>query len=829
MMHLTIFRNYLAQLGIFFVLCGLLCGLLPNAAAQEDSGFKYIEVKVIGPDGQALPDVSVDVKIDNMEFPMPTNQDGQISLNVPSGYNHRLQLSVKHDTFVAVGVRWSSGKGIPEKFEIPLQKGTPIGGLVLDEKGQPVEGAKVEAARINNPQTDGKLQPLLDGHLATTDEEGRWQILTETNKSRPLHLRLSHADYVSDTSYRQRASWEQLLKLDHPLVLKKGIELRGQITDPDGESIAGALVSLGGNRYMGEKKETQADAEGNYRFSNVSPANTIITVAAKGWASELRVIPTHEDMEPVDFQLQFGKSIQLLVTDPDDVPVEGVGVMVDEWRGHRSLPEKIYRGKTNAEGIWKSVSMPADEVDFDFFKQGHMSTRGHKLTADGEQHTIVMPWPVVISGSIVDAESGLPVEKFNIVQGIDWGNRNDQVHWKRHNIKPSVNGKYRTEFTQPRAGHLVRIEAEGYRPAISRVVRSDEGKVTINFELEEGAGPSGLVKMPDGELAVGAKLYVATPSEGLHFRNGMEEQHGEGAKATTDEQGKYSLPFLDEKILLICLHETGWARLSDKLAENAKEIQLQAWSKVEGTLLQGKEPLAGEPVALYFNEPYVQNAPRAHWDYQATSDADGKFLFDHVLGGEATVARSITFAESESGSIMTSYSHNEPVSLVAGQTTQVQLGGTGRAIKGRLKVPKDYEPTVAWNMGSVHMSEQSEQVASAQGFFHAFGKALAQTGNRPQKPKKQSRWHHYAAAVDAEGGFAIPDVMPGHYRLRITLYAEPVGERRSWNPIGTLRPSITVPEPDEKTDQDPFDVGEFVLKMVEPNPPAVNGAFTPLP
>ncbi len=806
-----------------FLATGWLSG---SVLAQGDSGFKYLEVTVVGPDEKPMAGVAVDVKIDGMEFAMPTDDEGKISLNAPGGAKSRLQLSVKHEGFVGVLVSWQGGKSFPEEFSIPLAKGEPVGGVVRDEQGEPVEGVKIESRVPGSTASDGKLRPLLSGHLATTDAAGRWQILMETGSETLLFLKPSHDEYRKYAFLGVPANWEELKSLEHVLVIEKGINLQGKVTNVEGEAIVGALVFMGNNRWGNDKQEIKTDAEGKYRFGNVAAGSPLVTVSAKGWAPVVRTVSTSKEMEPVDFQLERGKSIRILVTDAQDEPIAEVGVAVESWRGHETLPQEIYRGKTDRDGIWQLESMPAGEVKFSLFKRGHMSVRNTMLAASEETHTIVLPWALVVSGKVVDAESGLPLEKFEVVQGIDWGNARQATHWDRYNVKTGADGKYRTEFSEPRAWHFVRIEADGYRPGVSRVLRDNEGKVTIHFEMEEGTGPSGVVKTPEGKPAVGAKLLVATPEEGLYCNNGNVQTNRQKPPATTDEEGKYVLPFLDEGFVLICLHESGWARLSEKQVGKAREIELHAWSQVEGTLLEGKEPVVGERVRLYFNQRYVRGVPSVNWSYQVTSGADGKFRFDRVIGGEGTVARSVLFGDtSGNGSSMTTSSHGERVSLIAGETVQVQIGGTGRTIRGQLKVPKDYKESVAWKMGSVQMSEQPERVSGPQGFFHALGKAMAGGKSRLIQREKQPHRRSYASAIDAEGGFAIADVEPGGYRMSVTLYAKPVGEQYNWQPIGSLNERVTVAEAGEKEGLEGVDLGEFTLEMVESNPAGTNGTL----
>ncbi len=786
--------------------------------AQGDSGFKYLEVTVVDPEGKPLADVAIDVSVDSMQFPMPTDDEGKISLNVPSGENSRLRLSLKHEGYVALSGYWRGGDKIPEELKVELEKGKPIGGIVHDENGEPIEGVKIEATGPSRASDEVVLQPMLAGELATTDAEGRWQFTTKTDEPQRLMLKLSHPDYVNQGNYRDLATWEELKSLDHVLILEKGIELIGQVTNPDGEPISDAIVFMGKHRYVNdrEKRTARTDEQGQFSLTNVSPGSTMVTVAAQGWAPEMRSVAVRREMEPVDFQLAEGNAIKLLVTDIDDEPVEGARIMLEQWRQAQTLPQEIYQGHTDAEGVWESNSLPAEALRFSVYKQGYMQAENTNFSPDGEQHTVVLPWPLAVSGNVVDAESGLPLEKFDIVQGIDWGNVHQQTHWERHNVQQGTNGKYHTEFTYPRAGHLVRIEAEGYKPGISRVIKTNEGEVTINFQLEEGTGPSGTVKNPDGKPLEGAKLHVATSEDGLYFNNG-EEQQRRKPSAVTDAKGKYTLPFMDGNYAVVALHDTGWAQLGGEQIEKSADIQLQAWSAVEGTVLAGTELLAEEQIRLYFNQPYVQNAPRIHWSYNTLTDAAGNFKFDRIAGEEAVVARSVRFADRGQQGWHSSYSHSEQVKLKPGETAKVQIGGKGRAIRGQLNVPKGNEQKVAWNMGVVQMSQHTATPANPGGLFHALGRAIAGGSIRSRTPAKQTFRRNYASAIDEEGRFAITDVEPGTYRMSVQLHTVSDGREQYWQPIGTLTEVVTIPETKEPGDgenaQDPHDLGEFTLKM----------------
>lgn len=788
--------------------------------AQEEGGFKYIEITVVDPDDNPVPGAAVEVSIDGMQFPMPSNGKGKLSLNVPSGPNSRLNVQVKHEDYASVGIFWQGSDTIPSEYTLKLSPGVQIGGIVQDEEGQPIEGVKVEGATLTNSSGVAVLRPQLGGELATTDKAGRWQITTADDHSLTLMLKLSHEDFLSTDSYDHQPTWQQLRSLEHVLQMKKGIQLHGKVVDTEGTPIVGALISLGSDRYMVGHQQQRTDAEGKYHFRNVEAGAQLATICALGKAPEMQLVEIQKDIEPVDFTLQSGKTIKVRVTDPDGLPLAGIGIAGDDWRGNRTLPNEIYRGTTDEKGIWQCDSMPDDQVSFDLFARGQMSSRDNGLTAREEPHTIVMQWPLLVTGKVVDAESGLPIEKFQVVRGIFWGSGNEQIHWERYNLIEGRDGKYEIEFTEPRAGHHVRIEAPGYRPGVSRLLKNDEGEVRVNFSLEEGKGPSGIVKTPAGQPAEGATLHIAIGGEGLYFHDGLRESNRQTPNANTAADGTFALPFLDDRFELVCLHESGWAQLDQSQLVDEVEIQLQPFSIVEGKVVEGSTPLANENVVLHFNDPYERDAPRVYWSYSAITDGAGKFRFERVVRSDATVARTISFADYGNGGSMSTYSHSENVKLQPGKVTHVQLGGSGRTVFGQLKTPEHYKQPVLWRMGCVQLWTNNQRTSG--GFFHELGRLLAGGGAQPTQPQATRR--SYGATIDEEGHFRVADVEPGNYTMHVQLHEVPLGGNPSWNDIGTLHTTITVPAATAE-ENEAIDLGEFTLTMREPQTSAtVTGA-----
>ena len=71
-----------------------------------------------------------------------------------------------------------------------------------------------------------------------------------------------------------------------------------------------------------------------------------------------------------------------------------------------------------------------------------------------------------------------------------------------------------TRFASPnrwKHGHRLRIEAEGYAPAISRLIADRAGDVTIDFELVAGQSITGVVRLPGGRPVDGCGRGAGCP------------------------------------------------------------------------------------------------------------------------------------------------------------------------------------------------------------------------------------------------------------------------------------------------------------------------------
>ena len=108
--------------------------------------------------------------------------------------------------FVPLRVYWGddlTSPKLPKSVTVPMEPGTVWGGVVRNEKGEPIAGVKVnvrywESTSEVNPHLRVNIDDDIEG--VTTDKDGRWRmdILPASFTDDDWRIFLTHPDYVSD-------------------------------------------------------------------------------------------------------------------------------------------------------------------------------------------------------------------------------------------------------------------------------------------------------------------------------------------------------------------------------------------------------------------------------------------------------------------------------------------------------------------------------------------------------------------------------------------------------------------------------------------------------
>lgn len=705
-----------------------------------------------------------------------TDKEGKALAEWPAaskvGY---FRLETSKSKFVPIYKDWSDEVRpveLPRSVELRCQAGTPIGGVVRDEAGQPIAGAKVSIS-APVPEKANNFHSWLG--FKTTDAEGQWRLDEAPEVLAGLNIRVEHPAY--------RPGWAQASRnLDSPTVLKKGLSVRGRVVDGwSGKPIAGARAVLGADIWGSDPPRAKSDASGWFTLENGVEGPSVVTIQCHGYAPELKDVRVGEDGEPVEFRLGPSNLLKVRVVDREGKPVAGAYFAADTWRGRRSIH---FRATSDAEGRIAWNEAPKDVVLCDLGQGGFMARRHAPLTASGAEQTVTLDPELVLSGRVTDASTGAPVPEFRIVSGRRFEGQ-EQVFWSRGGGSSYTGGQYTFKTNEASAAHFLRVEAIGYRSADSLEIKSDEGARTIDFALERTEALSGVVLLPDGRPAPGVEVALATVETRINMSHGGFARSDGTPMTRTGPDGRFAFSPPGDRFLLIALGDAGYADASgDLFAKGGGKLALQPWGRIEGRVLIAGKPGADQPVHFEPIRPVQGGGIFVFdYDYSSSTDRDGRFRFDRVMPGAGNIGR-VVITEFSGGSQMHASCWQEPIEARPGQTATVTIGGTGRAVIGRVVLDGTPDAPVDW---------RRNEPATIQ----------APRSERGEGPRRHDR---FVSNLDRDGRFRVEDVPPGRFELTIPVNAQPDPKScGAGTKLGELVQSITVPE---GSGDGPNDLGE---------------------
>jgi len=538
-------------------------------------------------------------------------------------------------------------------------------------------------------------------------------------------------------------------------------------------------------------------------------------------------------MEPVDFQLGSAQTIRGRVVDVADKPIEGVEVSLESWHHRETIK---WETKTDAEGVFEWNQAPKDEMLFAFSKKGYRPIRFLELTPDVDEHIIVMDAALKVSGKVVDADSNEPISEFKLILGDRPKQRQDSlISWDREAARTFTGGRYELEFDgrdlyfSRNSCYFVRVEADGHVPGISsRSFTQEDEDVSIDFMLEKGRGPSGIVYLPNGEPAAGAKVALSTPSHPVFISGGRLEDDKRWQSVTTGTDGRFSFSPQTDKYLLVVVHNEGYAEITDEELVIDPNIFIEPWGRLEGVLRVGGHTLARGNIGLEYLRDYDQNVPPAarlgfHYNVPLT-DANGCFARDRLVPGKVRISYMYPL-----GSMMVTHTRQEIIEIPPGETANVTIGGTGRAVTGKF-VAVPYEP-IAWHKGQVSLdlklpeppypNDFEEMIFVERREWDYNWRRQTEEGRLYEKMERTQRGRSYRANVEPGGTFRVDDVPSGEYELR-ACFGSNIGGKAAWGPrkpVPAPDCEFTVPDVNETDSNQPLDLG--VIKVWQDKYPRV--------
>ena len=459
-------------------------------------------LNVVGPGRLPLPNASVEIRTS----PMPTadqirrgefvragaygalaktDSSGQLVVSFPRR-PPRLSFGIMQPGYGPYWAEWDSTshpQTIPQVFTAELDEGWSVGGVVVDASGQPVEGVGVDPS-VYHKMRPGDAEQLGVGTRIATDSEGKWRFDHVPASMRDIHVAFNHPDYGPLRIRLPRNGFE--VKQDATpttrVELQRGLTVTGRVTDESGTPIVGAPVRT---KFLNDIREARTNERGAYTLTGCEPRMTRLVVSAKGRATDMQDVRVDPDMPPVNFSMKPGGKIRVRVVDEEGHGIPKARIFFQRWRGRFDYFEFDHASQyTDENGVWEWREAPLDEFQADICRPDGMQLSRRSLIAREEEYVFLPPRVLVVSGSVVDAKTKVPVKKFRVTPGLRNNDPGIRMNWIPSDSYEATDGTYRIHLMHDYPAHLVRIEAEGYKVAISRDVMTDEGEVDLDFELQ---------------------------------------------------------------------------------------------------------------------------------------------------------------------------------------------------------------------------------------------------------------------------------------------------------------------------------------------------------
>jgi uncharacterized GH25 family protein len=536
---------------------------------------------------------------------------------------------------------------------------------------------------------------------AKSDAEGKWRVhrVPKDLAGFDLDVKVKRPDVAGVERFEgEKLPIDKLRDQTAVFVVRKGIVMEGTVTDPQGKPVKGATVGLYLDRSGSDCPKTKTDENGRYRIAANEPGQYTVAAVADGLVSDWKPITVGKDPRTVDLRLGKGEKLRLRVVDPAEKPLPGVlistvfdfnksnfrALMLDYESARENAP--AYHSPTDAEGRWSRLWIPKDQIHFVIEKEGYVTTYKSFAPEEREQVITLEAGVWSISGRVVDSKTKAPVTKFRVTDGFLSGD-GAPIYWSKNRPVENENGEYRISWNSPHERRFILIEADGYYSSKpSPRAGQKPTQTTYNVELNPGEDIAGVVLSPDGKPLANADVVLCTPERGFYLRNGRPDLGQHPLSVRTGSDGRFSFPPQNGPFRLVAMHDRGFAE-AIKPAD-MKQVTLQPWARVEGTLSIKNNPGVKEHIWIDFGNlwrldpnalsPQDDSVRRICIDYQAETDDKGHYVLDRVPPGKAKIN-----LIPKDGVSSWNGANNQSVEFVPGMTLKLDIHADSANSDGR--------------------------------------------------------------------------------------------------------------------------------------------------
>ncbi|MFI5181677.1 MAG: carboxypeptidase regulatory-like domain-containing protein [Thermoanaerobaculia bacterium] len=646
-----------------------------------------------------------------------------------------IRISADEPRYVPLRRNVEITSGETKKLDAPLVLGASLTGRVTDENGQPVAGAQGALVPIGETGLAAFMRQVrasASAPLFRTATDGTFRA-SRLMPGASQRLTVAHPEFASSTlGGLTLVSGQTTANVS--VVLRHGAAITGVVHDKDGNPLEGAeaevqqgmgfrggrggaalqmniLSGAGGPR---QRPAVKTGADGRFEIRGLTPGDYTLWLRKSGFASE-RIdpvkVPEEGSPEALSVTLDPGAAISGVVRQKSGTPAEGWSVVSSE-AGTSALGPRA-RGNlspTGSDGLFVLDGLkPGQPYDLQLFGGPGLGPSKKNVIPPIDGVEIVVSGTGRIAGRAVDAQTGRPIPEYAVLYEPERSggggvfrivNRLAGQRLTGMGEKTEIrsdDGTFQLDDVPPGTWSVV-VEAKGYQPARAGNVVVEEGGTVRDVEIKVSLG-----------AALKGRVLDATTGQPVAGAMVMHGSAGAGAGAgplaaiastspedevATDADGAFALEGLvPGKVSLTVKHPDytdGHQTIDVKEGTGTAEIKLTPGSALGGLVVSdAQQPLPGADVVLQSAGDTGFGRGMLTSGSSTTSDASGRFRFDHLSAGRYSLVASLRSRSSATQTIVLQdgQSRDDAVlQIAAGATLQGVVSGIPDSSKNGMTV-----------------------------------------------------------------------------------------------------------------------------------------------
>ncbi len=619
-----------------------------------------LNVKVVDESGNPVANSQVRTSLGHLAS---TNTEGLVSFR---GARNTVEVSASAAGYAASGTTVQIPKGGSEtSAELMLIHGTAALGHVVNERGQPVVGARIV------PYTPSEMRSGASHNWSVSDDGGVFRF--ETVPKGIFQFTALHPDYAPSTT--TPISFDgATLRSDLEIVMSPGATISGRVVDSSKSGVASATVRMvvdNADVGPGNIRATKSDESGAFTLTGL-PRETVslIAEATTGTSSATTIdLLTKTEVSNLLIQLDQVGRITGIVVDETGEPVPEVKVV--SWPDSKTVTserEAFLAGErvAHSDGAGKFTLGPLEDGVYEVV--AITGNAGYDLPVSAKPGTdlieLVVPTAGAISGGVEFTDGGRP----NLIAIELTRPPATPFSGDKFSMQDITPGRYRVrirgpEFTETSVGE---VEIGPGQQVDLGTIQVSRGRTVSGRVIDANGSPVSRATVAIGKQLIGDSNSMLASG----IDNGVAEELGLKV-LQTDERGEFSFPAMgDEDLVVAAEHPRVGRSQAVRIPTGSANAKIELTTISEGQL-SGVATRGGTPAAK-LRVAAVQPGANQQFATAFTND-NGAFQFAKLAPGDYTITLTETLPSG-----MRSFT-SQTVSVAPGQsqkTTADLLGGS---------------------------------------------------------------------------------------------------------------------------------------------------------